>query len=125
MALSSVHIPADPKRDASARELLKTIHTWSSGELNRPWGAFEKGTAYLITPNGYTVNAVFCSCCDYIKAGMICKHIRAVVLHDAEKITKPKATYGDLFPSCWTKGCTNDLEPGEKACWRHMNADAF
>ena len=38
---------------------------------------------------------------------------------------KPRPSYEALFPSCWQAGCTDDLEPGEQACWRHMNVSAF
>ena len=53
MALASIPIPPDPKRDTRARELVPQVKTWHTGTLKQPWGAFEIGTAYFITPNGH------------------------------------------------------------------------
>lgn len=124
MALRSIPIPPDAARDKKARELVPQVKTWHTGTLKRPWGAFEAGTAYFITRNGYRVNAVFCTCDDY-KRGHICKHIRAVVLSDAQKVTKPAPTYEALYPTCQEHGCDNDPEPKELYCWRHVLVDAF
>jgi hypothetical protein len=64
--------------------LVDQVKTWHTGTLNRPWGAFEAGTVYRITPNGHRCNSVFCSCDDY-RRGHICKHVRAVVIAEAEQ----------------------------------------
>lgn len=84
MAVSSILIPPDQKRDAKARELVSRVKTWHVGTLNRPWGAFEAGTVYRITPSGWQCNAVYCRCPDY-RGGHICKHIRAIVLWEQEQ----------------------------------------
>jgi hypothetical protein len=126
MAVHFIPIPPDPKRDARARELVKSMHTWSTGTLKQAWGSFERGTAYFITPCGYQVNAVFCSCPDYIRGGNICKHIRAVALKDRQQqAPKPRPTYENLHPTCQAKGCDSDPETRERFCWRHVVVDAF
>jgi hypothetical protein len=84
MALSSIMVPPDTKRDAKARELVTQVKTWHVGTLNQPWGAFEAGTVYRITRNGHRCNTVRCSCDDY-RSGHICKHVRALVLWEQEQ----------------------------------------
>lgn len=123
MALSSILIPPDAARDAKARELLATeFHVWHLGELKQPWGSFEVGTGYFITRNGYTCNTVFCSCPDY-KRGHICKHVRCVVMADAQIVTKPKRIE-DLMPTCQQPRCQNDpARAGERYCSNHWLMD--
>jgi hypothetical protein len=126
MALSRIQIPPDAKRDARARELLKTIHLWHTVTLRQPWGSFPRGAQALQTPNGYRVNAVYCECPDYEQNQRICKHIRAVVMQDEAKQTpKPAPAYADLFPTCRVVACDGDPEPHEQFCWRHVTVDAF
>ena len=125
MALASIPIPPDPKRDTRARELVPQVKTWHTGTLKQPWGAFEIGTAYFITPNGHRCNAVRCSCPDYEEGGYICKHVRAIVMADAQNVAKPAWRYEDLVPTCQASGCDNDPEPKEPYCWRHVLVDAF
>src|SRR5689334_6664988 len=107
MAVSSIAVPPDPKRDARARELVASVPTWPFYTLNRPFGAFEAGTTFrrAYGSNGarYLVNAVACECPDYQQNHAICKHVRAVVLWEARSqqpapATRP--TYADLFPAC-------------------------
>jgi hypothetical protein len=125
MALNSIAIPPDAARDQKARELAKTIGTWTRGTLTEPWGSFPAGTAYFVTPNGYRVNAVTCSCDDYRRFGHICKHVRAVVMADEQSAPKPRPAYADLFPSCAEPGCENDPESGERYCREHWVLDIF
>jgi hypothetical protein len=132
MAVSSIAVPPDPKRDARARELAPLVGTWPKHTLRVAWGAFEAGTTFRRAPGSqgarYLVNAVACECPDYQQGGYICKHVRAVVLFEqrqARPDPTPKASYSDLFPSCAAKGCTDDPEPGERYCYRHRLVDAF
>lgn len=128
MAISSIAVPADPKRDAAAAELAESAHTWSTGTLTKAWGAFPVGTGFFYVPSSdgghYQTNAVFCRGCVDYRRGYICKHIRAVVLFTEQNRT-PLKGYKELYPTCWTDGCTDDPEPGEEACWRHVNVSAF
>lgn len=125
MALASIPIPPDPKRDAKARELLATIHTWNTVTLKQDWNAFKKGDQALQTPNGYRVNAVWCECPDYATWGNICKHVRAVCLKDAQQTTKPRPTYDALYPPCAQPGCGADPESGEKFCRDHWLGEFY
>lgn len=118
MALNRIAIPPDAARDARARELLPQVKTWHTGMLKQPWGAFEIGTAYFITRNGYRVNAVFCSCDDY-KRGHTCKHVRAVLLADQQKVSKPAKRIEELWPTCQQPGCDDDPAPRNRYCERH------
>jgi len=125
MALASIPIPPDQKRDAKARDLAKTAHTWNVVTLKQDWGAFPKGSQALQTPNGYRVNAVWCECPDYAEWGNICKHIRCIVFLDAQRTTPLPKRYEDVVPTCQEPGCDNDPEPRERYCWKHWLVDAF
>src|SRR5688572_873884 len=108
MAVSSIAVPPDPKRDARARALAGQVPTWPRHTLKVAWGSFEAGTTFRRAPgsNGarYLVNAVACECPDYQQGGHICKHIRAVVLFEQRVATAPapkrRPSYADLFPAC-------------------------
>ena len=117
MAVSSIAVPPDPARDARAAALVNQVGTWPRHTLKVAWGAFEAGTVFrrATGSNGtrYLVNAVACECPDYQQAGNICKHVRAVVLFEAEAahfkaevdaalgpVPKRRASYADLFPAC-------------------------
>jgi hypothetical protein len=110
MAVSSIAVPPDAKRDARARELVPLVGTWPRHTLKVGWGSFEAGTTFRRAPgsNGarYLVNAVACECPDYQQAGFICKHVRAIVLWEARPTAQPEALaparmyYADLFPAC-------------------------
>jgi hypothetical protein len=85
MAVSSIAVPPDPKRDARARALVDQVGTWPKHTLRQAWGSFEAGTTFrrASASSGarhYLVNAVACECPDYQRAGHSCKHVRAVVL---------------------------------------------
>jgi hypothetical protein len=74
MAVSSIAVPPDPKRDARARELAPLVGTWPRHTLRQAWGAFEAGTTFRRTPASggtrrYLVNAVACECPDYQQGG--------------------------------------------------------
>src|SRR4051812_19790412 len=107
MAVSSIAVPPDAKRDARARALVASVPTWPLWTLKQPWGSFEAGTvfrrAYGSNGERYLVNSVACECPDYQSAGNICKHIRAIVLWEARQqpatVPAPKArpTYDDLY----------------------------
>jgi hypothetical protein len=101
MAVDRIAIPPDAARDARARELAKTAHTWPVVTLRKPWGRFKVGDRFRQTPNGYRCNAVACSCPDYAEWGNICKHVRAVVLLEQRGPIRPvRQRFADLFPSC-------------------------
>ena len=107
MAVASIAVPPDAKRDARALELVDTIASWPRHTLKVTWGSFEAGTTFRRAhgSNGarYLVNAVACECPDYQQAGNVCKHVRAVALFEAGQqapAPKPRPTYADLFPAC-------------------------
>ncbi len=126
--VSQILIRPDTKRDAAAAILAADAHTWPIVTLKKAFGAFPVGTAFFGVPSSdgghYLCNTVVCQCVDY-RRGNVCKHIRAACLVDERERTPVKKDYAALYPSCWTKGCTDDLEPGEQACWRHVNVSAF
>jgi hypothetical protein len=118
MALASITVLPDAKRDARARELVDQVGSWPKHTLKVAWGAFEAGTVFRRAPgsNGarYLVNGIACECPDYQQAGNICKHVRAVALWEARQqpapiAPKPRASYVDIFPPC--TGC-GDLADG-------------
>lgn len=129
MAVSSIAVPPDPRRDARALVLAGQVGAWPLFTLKQPYGAFEAGTvfrrAYGSAGARYLVNAVACQCPDYAQHGNICKHVRAYVLWEASQqppaasteslpstpSTAPKVrpSYADLFPPC--RGC-GDLADG-------------
>lgn len=127
MALNRIPITPDAARDAKARQLVKTAHTWPTITLKQPYGAFKVGDSFLVTPNGYRVNHVVCECPDYATWGNVCKHIRCVVMLDEQAITKPapRKTYDDLVPSCDVVACNDEREPGQRFCYDHLTADVF
>src|SRR4051812_30675761 len=83
MAVQSIAVPADPKRDARARALATQVAVWPLFTLNQPHGSFPIGSQFRQATGShgekYLVNAVVCECVDYT-SGHICKHIRAFVL---------------------------------------------
>jgi hypothetical protein len=109
MALASIAVPADPKRDARARALVSKVKTWHVFTLKQPFGSFEAGSKFRQAKGShgerYLVNAVACQCPDYAQMGHICKHIRAVVLWEAKQAKpapKPLSRYAQLYPKCHT-----------------------
>jgi hypothetical protein len=123
VALNRIPIQPDAARDAKARELAKTAHTWNVVTLKQDWGAFKKGDQARQTPNGYRVNAVFCECSDYATWGNVCKHIRAFCLWESE-MARPgpqPRTANELIEHFWSKvdknGPTPTHQPGLGACW--------
>src|SRR4051794_10219998 len=115
MALASIAVPADPKRDARALALVGQVGTWPKVTLNQPFGSFETGTVFrrAYGSNGarYLVNAVACECPDYQQSHNICKHVRAVVLWEQEQARvdaeiervlgpAPLKRYESLYPAC-------------------------
>jgi hypothetical protein len=118
MAVSSIAVPPDPRRDARARVLAGHVGSWPRFTLKQPWGSFEAGTTFRRAPgsNGarYLVNAVACECPDYQQAGNICKHVRAVILFEQRPApTTPLSRYEALFPAC--HGC-GDIAEGKDGC---------
>lgn len=80
--------PADQKRDALARLLAERAFAWPVVTLRQPHGAFPIGSQFYGVPSStpgvaYLVNAVACQCPDYQRREVVCKHVRAVRLHQA------------------------------------------
>jgi hypothetical protein len=114
MAVASIAVPPDPKRDAKrdakAALLAPFVGSWPKHTLKQAWGSFEAGTTFRRAPGShgerYLVNAVACQCPDYQQFGHICKHVRAVVLFEQERAATVAApaparkSYADLFPAC-------------------------
>ena len=129
MAVQSIAIPPDPARDARAAALVGQVGTWPKHTLKVAWGAFPAGTvfrrAYGSNDARYLVNAVACECPDYQQAGMICKHVRAVVLFEQRQQPAPKerASYADLFAAC-SAGCGELVERKGEACYRCASGEA-
>jgi hypothetical protein len=125
MALASIAVPADPKRDARARELVDQVGSWPLFTLKQPFGSFEAGTvfrrAYGSDGARYLVNSVACQCPDYAERGHICKHVRAVVLWEARQqqpapTPKARPSYDDLWPPC-AGGCGDVVEKKGTRCY--------
>jgi hypothetical protein len=118
MAVQSIAVPPDPKRDAKAALLAPLVGSWPRHTLKVAWGSFEAGTSFRRAPGSrgerYLVNAVACQCPDYQQFGHICKHVRAVVLWE-QRQAQPAAApavrkgYAAIFPPC--KRC-GDLADG-------------
>ena len=114
MAVSSIAVPPDAKRDARARELVAHVATWPLFTLKQPHGSFPVGSQFRQATGShgerYLANAVVCECCDYDR-GNVCKHIRAVVLWEAgqEPAPAPRSRYEALFEGCLDCG---DLADG-------------
>lgn len=89
MALQSILIPPDAARDGRARALVGYVCTWPLWTLKQQWGSFEAGTvfrrAYGSRGARYLVNSVACQCPDYAEWKNVCKHIRAVVMWEAQQ----------------------------------------
>src|SRR5215208_4274655 len=122
MALSTIAVPPDPRRDARARELAPLVGSWPKHTLKVAWGSFEAGTtfrrAYGSTGARYLVNSVACECPDYQQSHNICKHVRAVVLWEAGQQPAPRTRYEALVPACKTPGCTDIAEARDGFCDR-------
>ncbi len=119
MALPSIAVRPDARRDAAARSLIQSVATWHRGALKRPFGAFETGTRFLIAPGSkgeqYMVTRVSCTCPDYTRNGKVCKHIRAALLAGV-----------DLTPRCATAGCVGvPTRYGDGFCERHELVEVF
>lgn len=138
MALSSIAVPADPKRDAKARALVPQVGTWPLFTLKQPWGSFEAGTifrrAYGSNGARYLVNSVACQCPDYAKNERICKHIRAHVLWEQEQDRAGRQVAGaehvpTASPSSWrycSQKCGTALPPEHRTkmcdpCWERVS----
>src|SRR5215211_4880261 len=115
MAVQSIAVPPDAKRDAKAAPLAPLVGSWPKHTLKVAWGSFEAGTVFRRATGShgerYLVNNVACECPDYQRfGGAICKHIRAVLLWEeqqarfdaeVERVLGPAGTrYEDLFPTC-------------------------
>jgi len=100
MAVSSIAVPSDPKRDARALDLVPLVASWPRHTLKVDWGSFEAGTTFRRATGSrgarYLVNAVACECPDYQQSENICKHVRAVVLfeqrQDADRTARQTRT---------------------------------
>ena len=108
MAVDSIAIAPDPKRDAAARKLLPLVKTWSIVTLRQAYGSFPAGTVFRTAPASkpflrdgrlvthYLVNTVACDCPDYEQWQHVCKHIRAYTLfrrQNAEATATAQTTY--------------------------------
>jgi hypothetical protein len=129
MAVSSIAVPPDEKRDARARDLVPLVGSWPRHTLKVAWGSFEAGTTFrrATGANGarYLVNAVACECPDYQQAGFICKHVRAVVLWEQQQAPAPRILrqrYEDIFPAC---PCGDIAEGKDGLCSRCASERAW
>ena len=147
MAATSIAFPPDAKRDAAAREIVMGAGQWLRMRLRFETGSWKAGTKFYGVPSStsgaiYYTNLRYCSCPDYARRGMGCKHQRAVAEHvravrDAKHqqqagsatVADPsptrRRTYADFYPSCDAGDCTDDREAGERYCYRHRLTDAF
>jgi len=136
MALSSIPVPPDAKRDKRARELVDQVGSWPLFTLKQPYGSFPAGTVFRRAPSSrkpragerpvtYLVNSVACQCPDYEQGGHVCKHVRAVVLWEqaqarfdaqVERVLGPapkaRPSYADIFPGCRDCGDLADGRDG-------------
>ena len=88
------------------------------------------GTRYAVLPSGRSnrtywvrADAAGCSCMWSQRRGSPCSH-RIAVASTIER-PNPTRTVDDLWPSCQAQGCTDDPEPHERYCHRHVLVDAF
>lgn len=131
MALTSITVPPDPKRDGRARALVPFVASWPKHTLKVAWGSFEAGTTFRRAPGShgerYLVNSVACECPDYQEAGQICKHVRAIVLWEARAAApKRSTTYEAIFGrDCEAGGCTDDATSYQPYCSRHALSEAY
>ena len=131
MAVSSIAVPPDAKRDAKAALLAPLVGSWPRHTLKHPWSSFEAGTIFRRATGSrgerYLVNAVACECPDYQQAQNICKHIRAVVLWEAATVAASaprRKGYRALFPACRVDGCTDDAGRAGGLCLTHASEQA-
>lgn len=115
MAVQSIAVPPDAKRDARARALAPHVATWPVFTLKQPHGSFPVGAQFRQATGShgerYLVNAVVCECCDYDR-GNVCKHIRAVVLWEAGQQPAPApASRHTMHRPCLRKACGAILAP--------------
>lgn len=134
MAVDSIAAPPEPKRDAAARKLLPTVRTWSVVTLRQAYGAFPAGTVFRAAPASkpyqkrdgrlvthYLTNNLTCDCPDYQQRGYVCKHVRAVILYEAElAASKPGRSYRELFGVCDDRSCDEDRLTNSRYCGRHF-----
>lgn len=124
MALASIAVPPDPKRDAKAAELVPFVGTWPRYTLKVAWGAFEAGTVFRRAPSSkddrtrYLVNAVACSCLDYQEAGYICKHVRAYALWEQQEC-EALSLASDAEVDAVCAGIEADAQARERAISRY------
>ena len=119
MAVPSIAVKPDARRDAAARALVPSVATWHRGSLRRPFGSFETGTRFLIAPGSkgeqYMVTRVSCTCGDYTRNLKVCKHVRAVLLAGV-----------DLTPRCLVTACDGvPTRYGEGFCENHALYEVF
>src|SRR5688572_28548245 len=131
MAVSSIAVPPYAQRDAKAALLAPLVGSWPRHTLKQAWGSFEAGTVFRRATGSkgekYLVNAVACQCIDYAESGNVCKHIRAVVLHEAAQVaaSAPRGKgYRALFPACRVDGCTDDAGRAGGLCLTHASEQA-
>lgn len=127
MAVRSIPVPPDAKRDARAAELVSQVGGWPLFVLKQAWGSFKPGTVFRRAPSSkgggkwYLVNAVACQCPDYADWGHVCKHIRAVVLwgacQAAAQRPTPRLSYEALVPAC-KAGCGDVADTRDGYCDR-------
>lgn len=140
MAVESIAVPPDEKRDARAAAVADQVGTWPRYVLKVDVGAFPAGTEFRRAPSSrdprvrYRVNGVACECPDYQERGAVCYHVRAYRLWEARRSwpatiapagPKARPSYAALFPACDATGCDDEPAPRSAYCRRHDLCDAF
>jgi hypothetical protein len=137
--------PADPKRDAAAKLLAESGHSWARVTLREARGAFKAGSKFFGIPSSrddgtaYYTNLKVCTCPDYQQRGAICKHMRAVALYsdtlralrpqrsgsaqEADPTPAPRLRYEDLFSVC-AAGCGELVEKAGRRCYACASDEA-
>jgi hypothetical protein len=103
------NILAEQRRDACARQLARDAATWPVVTLTKAHGAFPAGTVFYGVPSSgprdpitgeikrYMANDRACNCQDYLKAGNVCKHVRAARIWEQRQAeTLGLATDGEV-----------------------------
>lgn len=134
MAVDSIAVPPDAKRDAAAAELLKTAHLWPVFTLKKPHGSFPAGTTFRRAPGSrgasYLVNSVACECPDYQRSSHICKHIRAMVLLEDRQRQAARPATNTTWRECQRK-CGALVDPLAfnqrycSGCWERLSLAIF
>jgi len=101
---------SEARRDIEAAKLAEDGITWPIVTLRKQWGPYVPGTIFYGIPSSkdperrgkhYLVNEHVCNCPDRKKARNVCKHIRAVRIHQENEAQRlGLATLAEIDVEC-------------------------